>query len=90
MLVELVGPGDQAFGETQPDRELEVVSGRAHRDRERHRLLARAGDPDLHRLLGDESIRPAPGPGRVERDDLDVGHRTPHRRVGQAHALVVP
>ena len=77
-------PGEQTLGEAQSGRELEVVAGRAHRDRERRRLLPRPGDPHLHRLLGDELVGPAArAPARRTRRTCDVAHRTTNGRVGQ-------
>ena len=88
MRVEIVGAGEQAFGEAQTRRELEVVARRAHRDRERRRFLTRARDAHLHRLLGDELIGPAPrSPARRTRRTCTSRHRTTHGRVGQLHEL---
>ena len=49
-------PLDQPLGPQEPDRELVLVSGRAHRDRDRHRLLTRTRCPDLERLLAHDPI----------------------------------
>ena len=54
--VEVGGRAQQPLGDAEADRELEVVPGRAHRDRERLGLLAGTVEPDLHRLLGDELV----------------------------------
>ena len=50
-LGHLVGAVDNALGEQEARRELEVVAGRAHGDRD-----GRARDPDLERLLGHERV----------------------------------
>ena len=42
---------DDALGDREPARELEVVAGRAHDDRDRH-----APDADLERLLAHDPI----------------------------------
>src|SRR5262249_46723388 len=52
----VVGARDETLGETQPGRELEIVAGRAHRDREGDRFLTRAAHADLHRLLGHQPV----------------------------------
>ena len=70
----------------EPGRELEVVARRAHRHRERHRLLAGTGDPDLHRLLGDEPVGP-PARAGAHRTQAPARRLTGRRtgRVGQLH-----
>ena len=47
---------EQTLGPEEPDRELGLVAGRAHRDRDRDRVLARPGRPDLERRLADDAI----------------------------------
>ena len=66
----VVGGGDEPLGAAESDRELEVVAGRAHRDRERSRLLTRAVHADLHRLLGRELIAPRGRNSVVDRQHL--------------------
>ena len=47
---------EQALGREEPDRQLRLVAGRPHRDRDRDRVLARAGGPDLERRLADDPV----------------------------------
>ena len=47
---------EQALRREEPDRQLGLVAGRPHRDRDRDRVLARAGRPDLERRLTDDPI----------------------------------
>ena len=49
-------PVEQALGPQEPDGQLRLVAGRPHRDRDRDRVLARAGGPDLERLLADDAV----------------------------------
>ena len=49
-------PVEEALGPQEPDRELGLVARRAHRDRDRDRVLARAGGPDLERRLADDPV----------------------------------
>jgi hypothetical protein len=52
---------DDAFREQEPDREILIVPGRAHRDGNRlldaAAVAARIAQPDLERLLGRDEIR---------------------------------
>ena len=54
---------DESLGPQEPDRELRLVTGRPHRDRDRDRLLPRTGRPDLQRAPRRRSGRRGP-PGR--------------------------
>ena len=47
---------EQALGPQEPDRQLGLVAGRPHRDRDRDRVLARTGRPDLERRLADDPV----------------------------------
>ena len=47
---------EQALRGEEPDRQLGLVAGRPHRDRDRDRVLARARRPDLERRLTDDPI----------------------------------
>ena len=64
------------LGEAEADRELEVVPRRAHGDGERLRLLPGPVHPDLHRLLGDELVRPVEHLVVVERPHAHRRGRT--------------
>ena len=60
---------DQPLGPQEPDRELVLESGRAHRDRDRHRLLPGPGRPDLERLLADDAVGAVFQFGAADGDD---------------------
>ena len=70
--LDVVGRLDDPFGAAEPDRELEVVAGRAHRDRERDRLPPGPLHADLHRLLGRELVA-------TRRRDTAVDRHAPAR-----------
>src|SRR6185437_13133002 len=55
-LGELEWRAQEPFGVQEAGRELEIVPGRAHRDRHAHRLLPRACRTDLERLLPGHAI----------------------------------
>lgn len=64
-----VAIGDQALSAQEADRQLRFGAGRAHRDRDRNRVLAWAGDPNLHRLLADEGVATLFDDGPADRQD---------------------
>ena len=78
---------DQALGPQEADRQLVLEAGRPHRDRDRDRLLARTGGPDLERLLADDAVaaelerRAADGDDPGRRDVAGRGRRLGHRTV---------
>ena len=49
---------DQALRPEEPDRQLRLMTRGPHRDRDRDRILVRAGRTDLQRRLADDPIRP--------------------------------
>ncbi len=51
-----VGTRDQALAPQEADGELILVTGRAHRDRDGDRILARTGGADLQGGLADHAI----------------------------------
>ena len=67
----------------EPDRQLGLVAGRAHRDRDRDRVLARAGRPDLERRLTDDAIVADLQRLAADRHDAPAGH-VPDRRCAVA------
>ena len=71
-------PREQALAGQEPERELLLVAGRAHRDRDLDRLLARAGGTDLERLLADDEVVADLQLGAADGDDpraRDVARR---------------
>ena len=66
-------PGDQALGEEEADRKLEVVAGRAHGHCDVALLGTGLVDPDLHRLLGRKAVAPPAVLACFDRHDLDLG-----------------
>jgi hypothetical protein len=71
---EHLGPFDQALGPEESDRELVLVTGRAHRDRDRDRLLARARGADLERLLAHDAVATELDGRAPNRDDAGRRH----------------
>ncbi len=78
---------EDALGEAEADRELEVVARRAHGDGQRRRLLAGTVDADLHRLLGHELVRALAHLIAVVGAHADRGDGT--ARGDGAHALTL-
>src|SRR6266576_2544841 len=65
---------EQALGPQEADRQLAFVAGRPHRDRDRDRILARAGRADLERRLADDPIVADLERRTAHRDDPAAGH----------------
>ena len=74
---EVLDPFQDPFGEAEADGQLEVVPGRAHRDRERPRLLARSVHPDLHGLFGGNLVGLVKHTITIDRAHAERGRRTP-------------
>ena len=77
---------EQALGGEEPDGQLGLVAGRAHRDRDRDRVLARAGRPDLERRLTDDAIVADLERLAADRHDAPAGHVPDRRRAVAAQA----
>ena len=67
-----LGAVDQPFRAQEPDRQLRLVAGRAHRDRDLDGLLPRAGRADRHRLLAHQPVRASLDGRPPNRHDLDT------------------
>ena len=84
-------PVDQSLGPEEPDRQLVLEPGRAHRDGNRDGLLARPRGPDLERLLADDPVGPVlqlrathgddAGRGDVASRREEIGHGRQSRRA---------
>ena len=81
---------EQALGEEEADRELGLVAGRPHRDRDRDRVLARSGGADLERRLADDAVVADLERFAADRHDPVAGHVPDGRRrvAGQAGHVV--
>ena len=73
-------PSSRPSVRRKPDRELGLVAGRPHRDRDRDRVLARAGGPDLERRLADDAVVADLERVAADRHDPPAGH-VPGRRA---------
>ena len=68
----VVTSDDEPFAEQEPDRELGVVAGRAHRHRDADGLLLGALRADFERFLAREVVRDEPGQAAVLDRLLDL------------------
>ncbi len=76
--IDLVG-SNEALGDQEARRELEVAAGGAHRDRDGGGLLLGPPGPDLHRLLGGQRVRAFRSQVPPHRDDATTGNVPAHR-----------
>ena len=85
-LGELERRREQALRVEKPGGELEVVAGRAHRDRDAHRFLAGAGRADLERLLAREAVAALAPDAVLDGEHPRLDGRPPQRRsLGGGH-----
>ena len=69
-----LGAGDEALGPEEPDGELVLVAGRAHRDRDGDRVLAGPGGPDLEGGFADDPVVAELERGAADGHDLGARH----------------
>ena len=91
-LGELERRSQEALGVQEARGELEVVAGRAHRDCDAHRLLARPRGADLERLLTGEAVAALPPDAVLHGEHARVDGRAAQRWAfgGRHGALLLP
>ena len=81
-------PCDQALAEEEAGGQLEVVSGRPHRDRDAHGRLPGTGSADLERLLRRQAVTAAVALAAIDLDDPNRGARPAQRGdLGHRHRV---